>query len=126
MSSLVDGFFTAVSSDYAKDKKILNNKATTFKSMGLIALVASVALAILGIALCITTGGIGAIPLIGSAVFLYFGYNNLMMGKNFQTFADNPIKHISIFDTQNEARKLIGKDTFLYDWAVDCQANKIG
>jgi hypothetical protein len=126
MSSALNLWGDVASPEYVETKRRLDEMREPAKTMGQVGLVAAIALAILGIALCITTGGFGVIPLALSLPLFYFGYNAHTMGTNIQKIADNPLEHMTIgINLDIALRNAIGKGTFAFDWAVESQTKTI-
>lgn len=123
-SSATEWVHVKLSPHYAEKKE--NKKAQTQwgSLISLICAVASLCLAILGIALlCAVSVAAGLIITMVSLPAFYFSYNSYRIYENTRTLVENPMHYQSGFSKKlkaAEVRAHLSKGTFLANWLVDC------
>lgn len=123
MTSIIDAALTYNNQEYRDFKIAVSNEASQIKRKGITALVAGVALLVLGTLLCLLTGPVGktfgAIAITASLPLLYFGYNNTVLGNNIKELVADLVKTAIMASDKQLFKQNLAKGTFCFDWVID-------
>lgn len=135
IASGADSIAKSVSPDYEQFTQKAHSYGSSIKTRGIVAVIAAVALAVIGIVLCAVTGPVGiafgATFIAGSLALLYFGLNMLKMGENINSMSKNVIESAwktFSFSEDKFKENLVqefSKGTLWFNWMAEREVNSL-